>query len=187
MKNENVQKFAPFIIFSIVAILALFVPQLPSFIGDASTYSAADISWILVATALVFIMTPGLAFFYGGMVHRKNIISTMIKSIVSAGIVSVIWISFGYSLSFGESINGLIGNPMTHLFFKGVVNGAPTLQGGTAMTIPLLLFAMFQLMFAIITPGLVVGAVAERIKFTSYILFIVLFIILVYDIEKKMF
>ena len=178
MKNENVQKFAPFIIFSIVAILALFVPQLPSFVGNA--YSAADISWILVATALVFIMTPGLAFFYGGMVHRKNIISTMIKSIVSAGIVSVIWISFGYRLSFGESINGLIGNPMTHLFFKGVVNGAPTLQGGTAMTIPLLLFAMFQLMFAIITPGLVVGAVAERIKFTSYILFIVLFIILVY-------
>ena len=136
MKNETVQKSAPFIILVIVAILALFVPQLPSFAGDATTYSAADISWILVATALVFIMTPGLAFFYGGMVHRKNIISTMIKSIVSAGIVSVIWISFGYSLSFGESINGIIGNPMTHLFFKGVVNGAPTLQGGTAMTIP---------------------------------------------------
>ncbi|MEI6189320.1 MAG: ammonium transporter [Chitinophagia bacterium] len=177
MKNQIVQKFAPFVILFIVAVLALFVPQLPSFVGE---YSAADIAWILVATALVFIMTPGLAFFYGGMVHRKNIISTMIKSIVSAGIVSVIWVSFGYSLSFGESINGVIGNPMTHLFFKGVVNGAPTLQGGSAMTIPLLLFALFQLMFAIITPGLVVGAVAERIKFTAYILFIVLFIIFVY-------
>ena len=104
----------------------------------------------------------------------------MIKSIVSAGLVTVIWISFGYSLSFGESINGIIGNPMTHLFFKGVANGAPALQGGAPLTIPLLLFAMFQLMFAIITPGLVVGAVAERIKFTSYILFIILFIILVY-------
>jgi Amt family ammonium transporter len=114
------------------------------------------------------------------MVHRKNIISTMIKSIVSAGIVSVIWVSFGYSLSFGESINGIIGNPATHLFFKGVANGAPALQGGAPMTIPLLLFAMFQLMFAIITPGLVVGAVAERIKFTSYILFIVLFITFIY-------
>jgi len=177
MKNQIVQKVAPFLLLAVIAVLALFVPQLPSFVGE---YSAADIAWIIVATALVFIMTPGLAFFYGGMVHRKNILSTMIKSIVSAGIVSVIWVSFGYSLCFGDTIGGFIGNPMTHLFFKGVVNGAPTLQGGTAMTIPLLLFALFQLMFAIITPGLVVGAVAERIKFTSYTLFIILFIILVY-------
>lgn len=180
MKNQNVQKFTPFLLLVVVSIAALFVPQLPNFSGDATTYSPADITWILIATALVFIMTPGLAFFYGGMVHRKNIISTMIKSIVSAGIVSVIWVTFGYSLSFGNSIHGLIGNPLTHLFFKNVTNGAPLLQGGTAMTIPLLLFALFQLMFAIITPGLVVGAVAERIKFTSYILFIVLFITLVY-------
>ena len=180
MKNQVVQKLTPFILLVIVAVLALFVPQLPNYQGDASTYSPADIAWILVATALVFIMTPGLAFFYGGMVHRKNIISTMIKSIVSAGIVTVIWVTYGYSLSFGETINGFIGNPMTHLFFKGVANGAPALQGGAALTIPLLLFAMFQLMFAIITPGLVVGAVAERIKFTSYILFIVLFITFIY-------
>ena len=180
MKNQVVQKLTPFILLVVVAVLALFVPQLPNYQGDASTYSPADIAWILVATALVFIMTPGLAFFYGGMVHRKNIISTMIKSIVSAGIVTVIWVTYGYSLSFGETINGLIGNPMTHLFFKGVSNGAPALQGGAALTIPLLLFAMFQLMFAIITPGLVVGAVAERIKFTSYILFIVLFITFIY-------
>ncbi|MFZ9418311.1 MAG: ammonium transporter [Sediminibacterium sp.] len=180
MKNQVVQKLTPFILLVVVAVLALFVPQLPNYQGDASTYSPADIAWILVATALVFIMTPGLAFFYGGMVHRKNIISTMIKSIVSAGIVTVIWVTYGYSLSFGETINGLIGNPMTHLFFKGVANGAPALQGGAALTIPLLLFAMFQLMFAIITPGLVVGAVAERIKFTSYILFIVLFITFIY-------
>ena len=177
MKNQAVQKFAPFLILAAVAILALFVPQLPSYAGE---YNAADTAWIIVATALVFIMTPGLAFFYGGMVHRKNIISTMIKSMVSAGVVSVIWVSFGYSLCFGESIGGFIGSPTTHLFFKGVINSAPILQGGTAMTIPLLLFALFQLMFAIITPGLVVGAVAERIKFTSYTLFIILFIILVY-------
>jgi Amt family ammonium transporter len=180
MKNQVVQKLTPFLLLVIVAVLALFVPQLPNYQGDASTYSPADIAWILVATALVFIMTPGLAFFYGGMVHRKNIISTMIKSIVSAGIVTVIWVTYGYSLSFGESINGFIGNPMTHLFFNGVANGAPALQGGAALTIPLMLFAMFQLMFAIITPGLVVGAVAERIKFTSYILFIVLFITFIY-------
>lgn len=180
MKNHNLQKFAPFLLLVIVSIFALFVPQLPNFQGDATTYNQADIAWVLVATALVFIMTPGLAFFYGGMVHRKNIISTMIKSIVSAGLVTIIWVSFGYSLSFGESVNGIIGNPMTHLFFKGVASGAPALQGGAPLTIPLLLFAMFQLMFAIITPGLVVGAVAERIKFTSYILFIILFIVLVY-------
>ena len=180
MKNHNLQKFAPFLLLVIVSIIALFVPQLPNFQGDATTYNPADIAWVLVATALVFIMTPGLAFFYGGMVHRKNIISTMIKSIVSAGLVTVIWVSFGYSLSFGESVNGIIGNPMTHLFFKGVASGAPALQGGAPLTIPLLLFAMFQLMFAIITPGLVVGAVAERIKFTSYILFIILFIVFVY-------
>ena len=180
MKNQIIQKVAPFLLLIVIAIGALFVPQLPNYVGDASTYNPADIAWILVATALVFIMTPGLAFFYGGMVHRKNIISTMIKSIVSAGLVTVIWVSFGYSLSFGESINGIIGNPMTHLFFKGVANGAPALQGGAPLTIPLLLFALFQLMFAIITPGLVVGAVAERIKFTSYILFIILFIVLVY-------
>ena len=167
MKNQALQKYTPFILLLVLAIAALFIPQLPSYAGNPDTYSPADIAWILVATALVFIMTPGLAFFYGGMVHRKNIISTMIKSIVSAGIVTVIWITYGYSLSFGESIHGIIGNPSTHLFFKGVANGAPALQGGTAMTIPLLLFAMFQLMFASITPGLVVGAVAERIKFTS--------------------
>ncbi len=180
MKHETVQKWAPFLLLIFVAIVALFVPPLPSYAGDASTYSPADIAWILVATALVFIMTPGLAFFYGGMVHRKNIISTMIKSIVSAGLVTIIWVTIGYSLSFGESIYGIIGNPMTHLFFKGVADGAPVLQGGVPFTIPLLLFALFQLMFAIITPGLVVGAVAERIKFTSYILFIVLFMLLVY-------
>ncbi|MEO5905594.1 MAG: ammonium transporter, partial [Saprospiraceae bacterium] len=139
-----------------------------------------DIAWITIATALVFLMTPGLAFFYGGMVHRKNVISTMIKSVVAAGVVSVLWVTIGYSLCFGESIGGFIGNPLTHLFLKGVASGAPALQGGPTMSIPLLLFAMFQLMFAIITPGLVVGAVAERIKFTSYILFIVLFSLLVY-------
>lgn len=180
MKNQTVQKFTPFILLVLVAILALFVPQLPNFQSESVSYNAADIAWILIATALVFIMTPGLAFFYGGMVHRKNIISTMIKSIVSAGIVTVIWITYGYSLSFGDSLYGIIGNPFTHAFFKGVANGAPALQGGAALSIPLLLFALFQLMFAIITPGLVVGAVAERIKFTSYILFIVLFITLVY-------
>ncbi len=178
MKNLSLRNLAPFFILAVIAVAAIFIPSLPNF--DDGKFNGADVAWILVATALVFLMTPGLAFFYGGMVHRKNVISTMIKSVVAAGVVSVLWVTVGYSLCFGDTIGGFIGNPMTHLFFKGVASGAPVLQGGTPLTIPLLLFALFQLMFAIITPGLVVGAVAERIKFTAYILFIVLFSLLVY-------
>ena len=176
MSNPIVKKYAPFLVLMLIAIGALFIPSLPAF-ADTSKYNSADIGWIIVATALVFLMTPGLAFFYGGMVHRKNIISTMIKSIVATGVVSILWIVVGYSLCFGESIGGFIGNPSTHLFFKDVMSGAPW---SLAPTIPLSLFALFQLMFAVITPGLVVGAVAERIRFTAYTLFIALFSILVY-------
>ena len=167
----------PFVILSAVAVASIFVPSLPDFDDGGEMYNGADVAWIIVATALVFLMTPGLAFFYGGMVHRKNVISTMIKSVVAAGVVSVMWIVVGFSLSFGNSINGIIGDPTTFLFFKGVNSGAPW---SLAPTIPLTLFALFQLMFAIITPGLVVGAVAERIRFTSYTLFIVLFGLFVY-------
>eukprot|EP01132_Coremiostelium_polycephalum_P013513 gene13513-16462_t len=170
------KQFAPFAILLIIAIAALFVPLAPNF--DAGKYNAADVAWILVATALVFLMTPGLAFFYGGMVHRKNVLSTMIKSVVAAGVITVLWVTVGFSLAFGESIKGLIGNPATFAFFQHVNSGGPW---SLAPTIPLMLFALFQLMFAIITPGLVVGAVAERIRFTSYILFIVLFAIFVYS------
>lgn len=167
----------PFLFLALIAISAIFIPVLPNFEDKDGTYVAADITWILVATALVFLMTPGLAFFYGGMVHRKNVISTMIKSVVAAGVVSVIWVTFGYSLCFGESMGGFIGNPMTHFFFKDVNNTAPW---ELAPTIPKTLFSLFQLMFAIITPGLVVGALAERVRFTSYVLFTILFCIFVY-------
>jgi len=177
MSKTPLKNYAPFIVLAIVAIAAIFAPSLPNFDDKGKIYNSADIVWIIVATALVFLMTPALAFFYGGMVHRKNVLSTMMKSVVAAGIVSVLWVTVGYSLCFGESIHGFIGNPMTHLFFKGVNSGAPW---SLAPTIPLTLFALFQLMFAIITPGLVVGAVAERIKFTAYTLFIVLFSLLVY-------
>lgn len=176
MSKATAKQIAPFLILALVAIGAIFISPIADF-ADATKYNGADTAWIIVATALVFLMTPGLAFFYGGMVHRKNVISTMIKSVVAAGVVSIIWVVAGYSLAFGESVNGLIGNPMTHLFFKGVNSGEPW---GLAPTIPKTLFSLFQLMFAIITPGLVVGAVAERIRFTSYILFIVLFSVLVY-------
>src|SRR5678815_1579651 len=153
MKKVSFKQIAPFLILALVALTSIFIPSLPSF-NDDGKYNTADIAWIIVATALVFLMTPGLAFFYGGMVHRKNVLSTMMKSFVATGVVSVLWVTVGYSLCFGESIGGIIGNPMTHLFFKGVVSGAPW---SLAPSIPLLLFALFQLMFAIITPSLVVG------------------------------
>jgi Amt family ammonium transporter len=175
MKKATFKTVAPFFVLLVVAAIAIFIPTLPNF--DDGKYNGADTAWMIVATALVFIMTPGLAFFYGGMVHRKNVISTMIKSLIAAGVVSVLWIVVGYSLCFGDSIHGIIGNPLTHLFFKGVNSGKPWVG---APTIPLTLFAFFQLMFAIITPGLVVGAVAERIRFTSFLLFVALFSLFVY-------
>jgi Amt family ammonium transporter len=175
MSKQKFKDIAPFIILIIVAIAAIFVPTLPNF--DEGKYNTADIAWILVATALVFLMTPALALFYGGMVHRKNVLSTMMKSIVAAGVVGVLWIVVGYSLCFGDSIHGFIGNPSTHFLFKGVASGKPWVL---APTIPQSLFSMFQLMFAIITPGLVVGAIAERMRFTAYVLFTVLFSLFVY-------
>ena len=175
MKKLSFQNLAPFFILCAFAIASLFIPTLPNF--DDGKYNAADTAWILVATALVFLMTPGLAFFYGGMVNRKNVLSTMMKSVVAAGVVGVLWVIVGYSLCFGDSIGGFIGNPMTHFMYKGVASGEPW---SLAPTIPKSLFSMFQLMFAIITPGLVVGAIAERMRFTAYVLFTVLFSLFVY-------
>lgn len=180
MNKITLKSSLPFLVLATLAVFSIFIPTLPNF--DAGKYNVADIGWIIVATALVFLMTPGLAFFYGGMVNRKNVLSTMMKSVVAAGVVGVLWIIIGYSLAFGETVkigavSGFIGNPMTHLFFKGVASGEPW---SLAPTIPKSLFSMFQLMFAIITPGLVVGAIAERMRFTAYVLFTVLFSLLVY-------
>lgn len=179
MSRRKAKQILPFVLLVAVAIIAMFIKPTADFMPgpDDPQYSSADIAWVLVSTALVFLMTPGLAFFYGGMVHRKNVISTMIKSTVAAGVVGVLWVVCGFSLAFGESVNGLVGNPGTYAFYNGVKSGA---AWPAANTIPLSLFSLFQLMFAIITPGLVVGAVAERIRFTSYLLFIVMFSLLVY-------
>jgi ammonium transporter, Amt family len=175
MKIKTLKNWTPFFILFLIAVFGLFIPTLPNY--DDGKYNLADIAWVLVATALVFLMTPGLAFFYGGMVNRKNVLSTMMKSIVAAGVVGVLWIIVGYSLCFGKSINGFIGSPFTHLFFKGVSSGPSWIL---APTIPKTLFSMFQLMFAIITPGLVVGAIAERMRFAAYVLFTILFSLFVY-------
>jgi Amt family ammonium transporter len=140
-----------------------------------------DVAWMLTSTALVLLMTPGLAFFYGGMIQPKNIISTMLQSFIAMGIVSVIWIIFGFSLAYGDSIGpekfGLFGNPFTFFMFKGV-NGFT--NASLAPTIPLALFAMFQLKFAIITPALITGSFAGRVRFSAYILFMSLFVIFIY-------
>ncbi|MCY7327490.1 MAG: ammonium transporter [Saprospiraceae bacterium] len=139
--------------------------------------NGADTAWMLVASALVLFMTPGLAFFYGGMGSFKNVVSTMLQSLIALGVVSVLWVAVGFSLAFGDSIGGFVGNPMTYFMFNNVTLGT---NSALAPTIPLLLFALFQLKFAIITPALITGSFAERIKFSAYLLFIILFSLFIY-------
>jgi Amt family ammonium transporter len=144
---------------------------------NAVTFDTGDTAWMIVATALVLIMTPGLGFFYGGMVGKKNVISTMLQSFMAMIIVTILWVVIGFGLSFGPSIGGIIGNPLPNLFFQSV---GPNTAWSLAPTIPFLLFALFQAKFAIITPALITGAFAERIRFWAYMLFMVLFILLIY-------
>ena len=143
-----------------------------------SVIDSGDTAWMLVASAFVLLMTPGLSFFYGGMVSKKNIISTMLQSFIALGVISVLWVIVGFSLSFGDSIGGIIGNPMTYFNFRNV--GLEP-NADFAATIPFLLFALFQLKFAIITPALITGSFAERVRFRSYILFMILFSLVIYS------
>ena len=134
-----------------------------------------DTGFMMICSALVLLMTPGLAFFYGGMVRRKNVVNTMMTSIFVIGIATVMWILFGYSLAFGVDHLGIIGD-LSHLGFVGLTGKV----GKYASTIPDLGFAMFQMMFAIITPALITGAVAGRMKFKALFLFIIFWSTLVY-------
>ncbi|RYD78198.1 MAG: ammonium transporter [Sphingobacteriales bacterium] len=167
----------PFILLILVAGSGLFFS--PDATPPPTPYeiNTADTAWMLTACALVLIMTPGLAFFYGGMVSKKNVISTMLQSYICMVVITIVWVVFGFSLAFGESIGGFIGNPTTFFLMNGVINGKPW---ELAPTVPLMLFAFYQLKFAIITPALITGAFAERIKFTSYLLFICLFSVIIY-------
>ena len=172
------------IILSVILIAILVVTFFSNLIltdnpipAELVKFDTGDTAWMIVATALVLIMTPGLGFFYGGMVGKKNVISTMLQSFMAMVIVTVLWVVIGFGLSFGPTIGGFIGNPLPNLFFQGVgTNTAWSL----APTIPFMLFALFQAKFAIITPALITGAFAERIRFWAYLLFMVLFILLVY-------
>jgi len=135
-----------------------------------------DTSFMLVATALVMIMTPGLAFFYGGLVSRKNVLTIMMQSYVSMGVSTILWVAVGYSLCFSGDVWGIIGN-LDMAFLRGI---EVTDLGGLNDTIPLLLFVAYQMMFAIITPALITGAFANRITFKAYLIFLVAWQILVY-------
>jgi Amt family ammonium transporter len=146
-------------------------------VGSGLPINSGDNAWVLASAALVLMMTaPGLILFYGGLVRSKNVLSTMMHSLILMAVVSTLWMVFGYSMAFSEG-NAIFGNPFKHLFLQGV-GAAP--DPAYAGTIPAQTFMLFQMMFAIITPALISGAVAERIKFKAYLLFIVLWITVVY-------
>jgi len=166
--------------------LAVFIP-LAAMAQDAVPVSAAavpaaridtgDTAWILVSTALVMLMTPGLAMFYGGMVRRKNVLGTIMHSFIAIALVSLQWILCGYSLSFGPDVKGLIGS-FSWIGLNGV---GLTPNADYAPTIPHLLFMAYQMMFAVITPALISGAVAERMKFSAFLIFTLVWTTIVYD------
>ena len=172
----------PFAILLLVALAALFVPKQLTTPPEGGPINPGDVAWMLTASALVLLMTPGLSFFYGGMVGFKNVVSTMLQSVIALGVISLVWVAVGFSLAFGESVSlggyGLVGNPLTFPFFDGVKD---LTSKDLSPTIPLLLFAVFQLKFAIITPALITGSFAERVRFSSYLLFIVLFSLVIYS------
>jgi Amt family ammonium transporter len=140
--------------------------------------NAADIAWVLTSTGLVMLMTPALAFFYGGLVRRKNLVSTLVQCIIIFAVVSLVWFFWGYSLVFGPSLSGVIGN----LSLAGL-NGISinTVNPIYAAGIPEILFFAFQLKFAAITPALIIGACAERIRFKSLLIFVILWSTLIYS------
>ena len=136
-----------------------------------------DTAFMLVATALVMIMTPGLAFFYGGLVSRKNVLTIMMQSYVSMGVTTILWVTVGYSLCFSGGAGGIIGN-LDNAFLMDI--GPMDLFLGAEGTIPLLLFVVYQMMFAVITPALITGAFANRITFKAYLIFLVAWQLFVY-------
>ena len=175
MNARTLIRQMPLLGLTFLGVLGLFLPPPPAATGGV--LNPGDTAWMLTATALVLLMTPGLSFFYGGMVSRKNVLSTMLQSFVAMGVVSLLWVVVGFSLCFGDSLGGVVGNPLTFWMMRGV--GGYT-HPDLSPTIPLVLFALFQLKFAIITPALITGSFAERVRFSSYILFMILFSLVIY-------
>jgi len=152
-------------------------PASPAAAVPAAKIDSGDTTWILVSTSLVMLMTPGLAMFYGGMVRRKNVLGTIMHSYIAIALVSLQWILFGYSLSFGPDVKGVIGS----LGWAGLSGVGFVPNADYAPTIPHLLFMAYQMMFAVITPALISGAVAERMKFSTFLIFTIAWTTLVYD------
>lgn len=167
----------PAILFLLLVIAGAANPGQSLTGNSTGAIDTGDTAWMLISSALVLIMTPALGFFYGGMANHKNIISTVFQSVIMLGVMSVIWVTFGFSLCFGEDIGGIIGNPLTFKMFQGV--GLKP-NAAFADNIPFIIFAMFQLKFAIITPALITGSFAQRVKFSGYLLFSVLFFVFIY-------
>ena len=167
---------------TVIALAGLFVDE-PSFTCDWEKISGADVAWLITATIFVLMMTPGLSFFYGGMVGAKNVISTMLQSFIAMGLISVLWVVVGFSLCFGDDIGGVIGNPLSFPMFRGVGANLYTTPAGYVLggsTIPLALYALFQMKFAIITPSLITGSFAERVRFSAYLFFMMFFFFAIY-------
>ena len=139
--------------------------------------NSGDTTWLLISTALVLVMTPALAFFYGGMVRRKNALSTLNLSFITIALISIQWVLIGYTIAFGEGGNALLGG-LSYLGLQGV-GAAPNAE--YAATVPHTAFMAFQMMFAIITPALITGAFVERVKFKTYLLFTLIWATFVYD------
>lgn len=142
--------------------------------------NTGDSAWVLMATALVLFMTPGLAFFYGGMVRAKNVLGMLMQNLFAMGILAVLWAAIAFSLAFGDAGNGgFIGN-LDYAFLNDVGPALPTGEFFSALTIPFVLFCAFQMTFAIITPALITGATADRLKFSAYAVFISVWLVVVY-------
>lgn len=164
---------------SMIALSSVCAVSLPinAYAGTAGVVDAGDTAFVLLSAALVMLMTPGLAMFYGGMVRRKNVLATIMQSFVAIAVVSIQWILFGYSLSFGPDFHGIIGS----LGWAGLsgVGVAPNVD--YAPTVPHIAFMIYQAMFAVITPALISGAFAERMKFSAFIAFTIIWSTIVYD------
>jgi Amt family ammonium transporter len=168
----------------ILMALLLGAPAVPGWAETATTDAApaltvdsGDNAWVLISTALVMLMTPGLAFFYGGLVRRKNVLSVLMQCFMILCMISLQWVLFGYSLSFGPDVKGWIGN----LSWLGLNHVGVEPNPDYAATIPHQSFMIFQMMFAVITPALIIGAFAERMRFGAFCVFTLLWATLVYD------
>lgn len=155
----------------------IFVDHVIPLSGKTPKFDNADMGFMIIASALVMLMTPGLAFFYGGLVSAKNVVTTMFQSFLVMVIIAVLWVVVGYGLCYGPTIGGVIGNPIKNLFFQNVT--AHTVSPYSP-TIPLILFAIYQMQFAVITPALITGSFAERIRLWPFISFSVLFFLFIY-------